>query len=207
MFSFAQIHTSETWTEVGVSSDIFDDLSFSFVAESRFYNETFQLKTVSGDIGFDYKLSKNMRVGISHKIAQKNQPEGYFPTHTSSVNFQYKDKIKKFRFSYRNKFGMSKSMFVNETSDLYYSYENRNRIKISYNKKKLKLMPTVSVESFHPIQAYKPYRISEIRYAAGVTFDLKKKFELEIGYLYKQMLYSKIPESTSVFSIALSKEL
>ena len=138
LFSFAQIHSSETWTEVGISTEIIDDFSFSLVAETRFYNEAFRLKTVSGDVGIDYKISKHMRVGASYKIAQKNLPQGYFPTHTSSVNFQYKEKFKKIGFSYRNKLGMSKSMFVNEASDLDFSYENRNRIKLSYNKKKIK---------------------------------------------------------------------
>ena len=95
IFSFAQIHSYETWTEASVSTEIINDVDFSFVTEARMFNEYFQLKSISGDIGIDYKISKNLKCGVGHKLTQKNLEQGFFPTNTSSVNLQYKYKIKK----------------------------------------------------------------------------------------------------------------
>lgn len=204
---FSQNQTFETWVELAVSKEISHNLSLGVVEETRFQQNGYLLKLFSGEFGLDYKIAKPLSVGITYKCSQKNKEQGFFATNTYSVNASYKEKFGPFKLAYRNKFESSKETFINEYSDLFYSYTDRNKLKLTYSKKSANIEPSVSIETFHPINNLTSYGVSEIRYGGGVWFDLPKKFELELGVIYKKLYHVKIPEATTILAISISKEL
>lgn len=201
--SYTQTITNELWTELGVVTDIANNVSADVVIEARFQEIGPSLKFISGEFGFSYKVSKPISIGISYKCTEKNRPQGFFSSHTGAVALSYKQKFGNVRVAYRNKFETSRDMYTNEITDLYPTFEDRNRLKVSYSRKKALISPSVSVETFHGLNNPDMFTLSEIRYTCGVDFNLKKKIEAGIAYSYKQT-FGK-PTNTSVYSISIAK--
>lgn len=205
--TYSQKQSFESWVELSVNKEITHDISLGIVEETRFQQNGYFLKLFSGEIGLDYKIAKPLSVGITYKCSQKNKEQGFFAANTYSVNVSYKEKFGPIKLAYRNKFESSKETFINEYSDLFYSYNDRNKLKLTYSKKGADIEPSFSIETFHPINNTASYGVSEIRYGGGVWFDLPKKFELELGVTYKKLYHVKIPEATTILAISISKEL
>lgn len=205
--AFSQTHVGEAWIEGSVLAEISSKIDLDIVAEAKFQQNGMPLKSVAGEIGINYKIIKPLSIGVSYKCSEKNKFQGFFPTHTTSLIIGYKQKFGDFKFSYRNKFELSREMYINERVDLSPVYEDRNRIKIQYEIKKIKTLPYISVESFHPISYSSGYSVSEVRYSVGLDFDLKKKFEFGVGYLYKIAYSNSGNEYISVLNVSLSKSL
>jgi len=205
--SFSQNQTFETWVELAVSKEISHNLSLGVVEETRFQQNGDFLKLFSGEFGLDYKIVKPLSVGITYKCSQKNKEQGFFATNTYSINASYKEKLGPIKLAYRNKFETSKETYINEYQDLLYTSDDRNKLKLTYSKKGANIEPSFSVETFHPINNGTLYKVSEIRYGGGIWFDLPKKFELELGVIYKKLYQVKIPEAATILAISISKEL
>ncbi len=204
---FSQNHDFELGTEISASTEVFKDFEASITANAKFQDKIPVVKSFSEELGISYKLCKGLKAGLAYEISQDNEQQGFFLNHGGSAYLRYKyDITKRWSISYRNKFELAKKGYINESSDLFPSYEDRNKIEISWSRKKYKFSPSFSVESFHPIERGSNYCISELRYSAGVNFDLKKKFELDVEYSFKQILDGKTPEYVSLFTVALSKE-
>lgn len=201
----AQIHTSETWTDIEVSTDIFENSSIEYVIDLRVFNDVFDVKSFSNEIGYTYRFNREFRMGISHKITYRNYTQGFFPNHKTSVQFQYRTRVNHVRLSYRNKLEFSRNTYTKDISDLFVEYENRNRIKATYRRRKLSWEPSLTIETFHPIHNKNVYAVSEMRAGAGVSFDIFEDYSIEFGYTYRTFLQKRIPESTSIFSISFSK--
>ena len=99
---------------------------------------------------------------------------------------------------------MSRNSYVNDATDLLFEFENRNRIKVSYKRKKFWWEPNFTIETFHPLVNYS-YGLSEIRYSVGVSVELVKDLAFDVGYTHKQIVNSRVPESVSVITIAIAK--
>jgi len=183
--SFAQEQSFESWLETAVSKDLNDSYTVDIVAEARFKQTGALLKSLSGELGVSYKLSKPTTLGIGYKLTQKNREQGFFPSHTISLNFAYKEKIGSFRIAYRNKLELNKDTYYNEPADLFPSYEDRNRLKVTYGKKREFIRPSLSIETFHPLQNG-AYYITETRYGAGLSFNLKHKFECGLDIVLRK---------------------
>lgn len=207
VLTYSQKQSFESWVELSVSKEITHDISLGIVEETRFQQNGYFLKLFSGEIGLDYKIIKPVSIGLTYKCSQKNKEQGLFATNTYSINVSYKEKFGPFKLAYRNKFESSKETYINEYLDLFYSYNDRNKLKVTYSKKGANIEPSFSVETFHPINISTAYSVSEVRYGGGVWFDLPKKFELELGVIYKKLYHVKIPEATTILAISISKEL
>ncbi len=200
---FSQSHTNELWTELGASVDVYQDVSVDAVVEARFQEIGSYLKSVSGEVGFSYKVSKPFSIGVSYKCTEKYKPQGFFAAHTGAFSVSYREKFGDVRVAYRNKFEASRDMYVNESSDLLPSFEDRNRLKISYARKKAFLSPSISIETFHAVASSQSFTLIEMRYGAGLDFNLKNKYEAGIAYTFKQS-FGK-PTNTSVYSLSIAK--
>jgi hypothetical protein len=147
-------------------------------------------------------------ISLAHKVTNNYSHQGYFLDHKSSVTLQYKYELKRLGFQFRNKFEMEKDMYVDEATDMFFSYEDRNRLKIYYERKKWEWEPSFSIETFHPIDYNTNYfSLSQIRYSCGVEIDLDviPKFGVEIEYTFKQFFQESIPETGSRLTISFAK--
>lgn len=204
LVTHAQTHNHEVWTDASVSYKLLYNLSVEGSVEARF-NELSSLKAINGEFGLTYNITKPISVSLSYKGAEKLRNQGFFITHSGIFSAAYKTKINNLRIGYRNKTVVSRNMYINELSDLYPTYENRNRIKLSYSQKKAFITPVASVESIHTLHQPRLYAIEEMRYAGGLEFRLAKKLELTTLYTHKQN-FGKKPSITSVYSLSIAKK-
>lgn len=200
---YSQTHTNELWTELGVSSEIVYNLQAEAIIETRFQEVGSYIKSISGEVGVSYKLIKPISVGITYKCTEKNRPQGFFAAHTGAFTFSYRQKYGNVRVAYRNKFEINRDTYINEYTDLYPQFEDRNRFKLSYARKKAFISPSLSIETFHTGYNQSQFLLSEIRYSCGVDFNLKNKFEASTAYTYKQSFGKSV--NTSIYSISVSK--
>ncbi|MFW5851028.1 MAG: DUF2490 domain-containing protein [Bacteroidota bacterium] len=206
--AFSQIHTSELDVELGVDFEIVKNVEFDCAIGSRHNTDGFMLNSYFFEVGLGFELINDLDVSLAHKFRNNYTHQGYFLDQKSSVKLQYKYELKRLGFQFRNKFEMEKDMYIDNVSDLFFSYEDRNRIKIYYERKKWEWEPSFSIETFHPINYNTNYfAVSQIRYSCGVKIDLDilKKFDFEIEYTLKQYLDKSIPELCSRFTVSFSK--
>lgn len=201
------VHTqtinNELWSEVTGKAEIIDGIDIEAVLEARYQPKISTLKMYSLELALSSKISKHFSIGLGYKMASKRRIPGYFADHTISPKITLNKKLGDFKFGYRNKFEFSKHSYFTEVEDTFWELEDRNRIKITYDKNKSKVLPFIGVESYHSLYPTF-YKISNIRYGIGTDFDLKKKFEAGLAYYFKQELNSS--EFTNIIEFTLSKE-
>ncbi|MFO7869407.1 MAG: DUF2490 domain-containing protein [Bacteroidales bacterium] len=206
--AFSQIHTSELDAEFGVDFELIKDVDFECAVGSRYNTNVLTLDSYFFEAGLDYELINDLDVSLTHKIRNNYTHQGYFLDQKTSLSLQYKYELDRLGFQIRNKFEMEKDMYTEDASDLFFSYEDRNRFKIYYERKKWEWEPSFSVETFHPAHYNTNYfSVSQIRYSCGVEIDLDvlKKFEVEIEYTFKQYFQKSIPETRSRITVSFAK--
>lgn len=204
--SIAQVHTNETSFGFETSIPLLDKLSADFEADMKFTHPFFLLKSHSQEIGFGYSASKSIKIGAAYSLTHRLYDQGFFPRHKMSVNLRYRYRYKYIRFDYRNKSEMSRNTYTNDAGDLLFDFVNRNRIKVSYRRKKLWWEPNITLETFHPLVNTSLYALSEIRYSAAVSFKIVKNLNFDVGYTYKQIFKSSVPKTVSGLSFIVIKD-
>ncbi|MDA3882888.1 MAG: DUF2490 domain-containing protein [Bacteroidales bacterium] len=205
---FSQIHTSEMDVEFGIDFEIVKNLEFETLIGTRYNTDIFEVNSYIFEAELGYELVNDMDVSIGHKITHNYTQQGFFLGHKSSVTLQYKYELKRLGFQYRNKLEIEKDMYFDDPTDMFFSYEDRNRLKIYYERKKWEWEPSFSIETFHPVDYNTSYfSVSQIRYSCGVEIDLDviSKFGVEIEYTFKQYLLESIPEVGSRLTVSFSK--
>lgn len=209
LFYFISAHAQTDdfgiWYELSFEKKLTDKLTVGLEESLRTFNNASEFKSFNNDLGFKYTLSDFFSVNLGYRYSINKYENGYFGKHRVYVTFNAEKEINDFKFSYKNKFQINKSSYINEMSDLYPSYNDRNYLKIAYNIRGVKTDPYISAETFHNIQTPSFYSITETRYVVGVTRDLKFKSKINLSFIYITE-YDKITDHSYIVSISFEKK-
>lgn len=205
-YGFSQENDMATWVSAGISKEIADDFDISLEQGIRLSDNSSAINSINTDLGLSYSLAKHFDLKLGYRFSNKSKDNGYFAKHRWNIDGSFDTKISRFKFEYRNRFQIEKDTYINEQTDLYPTYENRNKLKIEYNIRGCVTDPYTSVETYHILNAATPYSITNYRYSLGVTTKLKYDIKLDIAFLYNRSLSETI-ENAFIFNLGVSYKL
>jgi hypothetical protein len=191
----------EQWTSIGISKKINKHWKISLDEEFRFKKDISEFDTYFTDLGIDYKFNKHFALGANYRFYQNKNSDGVFKTqHRWSSDFKYKQKINRFKLTYRLRFQNKDEDFFTSTSDNNL-YNLRNKFSVDYNIKKFKLDPFFDVELYRRIEDINTTELSKLRWTIGLEYSLKKYGDLELFYRIDNELNQSYAKDTYIIGV------
>jgi len=191
----------EQWTSIGLSTKLTKNWELSFEQNFRFTNNASQFDIYFSDLGFDYKINKHFYLGANYRFYQNKNKDGDFKTqHRWSTDFTYKQKVSRFKVSYRLRFqNKDEDFYTSETSNNLYNL--RNRLSIKYNIKGIKLDPFIETELYRQILEINSSELSKLRWTIGLEYPLKKFGDIETFYRLDNELNQSNSKDTYIIGL------
>ena len=190
--AFAQVSDANLWTGLGAKMGITKKLDVAYETQTRFYNNVSQLKTYYNELGVKYGVIKGLDVSVKYRFARKYR-NTYWDSENRfnfDVSYGYKIKPAKIRVKARARYQVAFNRLGVINDVIYPRIKHVARFKISakYQNKDFKLIsPFVSAEFFTALRPINPISgLDAFRLGGGITFDLPKKFELDLGYIFER---------------------
>lgn len=199
----AQVKDAGLWTSVTLEKKFTQRLDLSFTEELRFNENITELGTIFSDIGLGYKLGKDNLLGISFNyrfISRRQLNDSY-----SQRNRYYTD------ITVKKGFGMIvpilRTRFQWQKNDLFSGEDNapdihmRNKLTLKYDPGK-QFKPFVSAEIFTQLNHRSGNLLNDnVRYAAGVDYDINEHHAFGIGYMLDREMNVKNPRYSYIVTL------
>lgn len=134
------------------------------------------------EIGANYEICKLLDLAVKYRFSKKrkNYSDTFKYTQTYALAIQFNKKIDRFKLSYRLQY-----QNIDDEINWLSSHEAdnilRNRVKIKYNIRGMKIDPFISTEIYNPFNINEIYA-SKIKTLIGAEIDLNKWGELKPYY-------------------------
>lgn len=203
------------WASAGVSKDITKNWSADLEFEFRTLNFTTQRERYAFQIGTDYELIKNFKIGAGYSYLNVYDdfnlgPENYYQNRNRFYGqLSYKFKLGDFTLSlreraqltYKNDSDRINIYGVLNTNRINPDLNWRNKIKLSYNIKKNPFSPYLCFESYYLLNdpsAIRDYNtdlsdykevssyFNKLRFSAGVEYKINKMHSIDIFGMYSK---------------------
>jgi opacity protein-like surface antigen len=201
------------WASAGVSKEITKKWSADVEFEFRTLDFTTKRERFAFQIGTDYELIKNLKLGVGYSYLN------VYDDFTLSPGNYYQNRNRFYgQLGYKLKFG-NFSLSFRERAQLTYKNDSdriniygvlntnrinpdliwRNKIKLAYNIKKNPFTPYISFESYYLTNdpsAIRDYNadlteytevssyFNKLRYSAGVEYEITKKHSIDLFGMY-----------------------
>ena len=191
----------EQWTSLGVSKKLNDKWEISLDQEFRFKNDMSQFDIYLADLGIDYKINKHFSVGANYRFYQNKDSENNFATqHRLSGDLKYKQKINRFKLTYRIRIqNKDEEFFLNESDQNIYNL--RNKFSVDYNIRNFKLDPFFDIELYRQIEDVNTTELSKLRSTLGFEYSLKKFGDLQLFYRIDNELNQTYNKDTYIVGV------
>lgn len=209
VISFTQTKDANFWTSAGVKLEITDNFDFSYEKEFRFYKNATSLDSYINQIGFGYEPIKNLTFDLDYRYSRKNEETHFEGVNRLALNASYNVKFDnlglKLKGRLRYQVPFNRLGVINDA--IYPDNRNVVRFKISakhtpVNLKKIE--PFCSYEFYKAVNPKNIYGfIDSYRVCAGVSFNLPKRQEVEIYYIFESENRS-IPRVNHIYAISYS---
>ncbi len=205
------------WTSVSLEKDITKKWSVGSELEYRTTGLSWERNRYSAQVGTDYELFKNFKLGASYSWVNvdddykwsddsvrtdyyqnrhKVNVQGIWKYKSGNIAFQFRERA---QASFKDDSDRIKSNGKINENRINPEYVWRNRIKISYDKKKMPWTPYLSFESYYLLNDPDPIRFynsaataynerssyfSKIRYTLGLEYKINKQHAVELFGMY-----------------------
>lgn len=205
------------WTAIGAEKSITKQWSAGVELEFRSKGFTLDRDRFAAQIGTDYELIKNLKLGVSYswlnvdddyKFNDDSIRTDYFQNrHRFNLQATWKFKAGDFSFQFRER---AQGTFKDDSDRLKENgkvnenrinpeYVWRNRLKMSYGKKKMPWSPYVSLETYYLLNEPEMLRFynsaatdyteksgyfTKLRYTLGIEYKINKQHSVELYGMY-----------------------
>lgn len=169
-------------TTVGIEKELFDKMNFYTEFELGYEKNMSILGKYHIESQLEYELLKMLDVSIKYRFTKnrKNYSEEFKFTHSFAAAAQVSQKLDRFklyyRLQYQNVDDEMNWLGGDEASNIF-----RNRIKVKYNIKGIKVDPWFSTELYLPVDELGLYA-SKVKTIIGADIGLDKWGELKPYY-------------------------
>ncbi|NOQ74510.1 MAG: DUF2490 domain-containing protein [Crocinitomix sp.] len=187
---FSQTQDAQLWTGLGLKADLGKKMSLKYETQTRFYKNASTLRTYYNELSASYELAKNFGLGVSYRYSRKAK-EGYFVGENRfCLNADYSIKIAetglRLKTRARYQLGFDRTAVINEVIYPNIGSTFRWKFNLRYKNDDFKrVLPFVGYELFKAIQPAGSVGLDAYRVYAGIDFDLPKRHELGIKYIYE----------------------
>lgn len=182
-------------TSVGVQKTLFDKLDLFADTELGLEQNLSKFGKFKGEAGLTYSPFKFLDVEAAYRFSKnrKNYGNNYKYTHTFLASMQLKQKIERFKLSYRLQYQNIDDDATTYTAPVEYRNIYKNRFKVEYNISKSKITPYISSELYLPTNRKGLY-VGKLKSMVGIEYKIPwTKHSLKAYYRYDREITSYIP--------------
>ncbi|MGB0932841.1 MAG: DUF2490 domain-containing protein [Lishizhenia sp.] len=207
-FTSSLFSQAESWFSGGVKTDLNDKITASAELNLRTTNLV-RVEQFFPEASIKYNLSKFFKPSVDYRfVVGRDNSANYRGAHRVNVNFNFKQEIERLDFKFRLRY--QSKVNSGGASEVYQpDFDNAIRLKpeIQYNIENSKLNPFIGAEWFYnPENSALGNRYRKIRFAAGITWDLPNKQELDFKYQLDYDINVPFPERIHIISISYGWE-
>jgi hypothetical protein len=173
------------WLKTGLSKKINKKFSADLSLENRWAEIGSFHQTYFGELGINYKLTKNFSIEGYYRYInrRRNESSAYNSRHRFYGNLEYEKKIQQIRLKYRLRY---QNQFRDNESELAFDKSYfRNKIELGYTNKSI-FTPYISTDLFYQIGG----SFEELRIKVGSDIKLTKTHRLDISAFLSQPIGS-----------------
>jgi len=200
VFSFSSL-AQENDFQIWNSATLKKKINKTFVVDLKYgirYRENASLVSKNFfDLRSKYKLNKKWSLAIGYRnisdwsLYSKMEKKNRF-----YLDSYFSKKIKRYYFDVRNR-------LVIQGNDNEYNQVIRQKFRLSYNLRKTKLEPSLSIEHFSSFENL----IDKLRYSLFFSHPINKKLDFSLGYKIQQEFNVVKPITLFIFDSKISYKL
>jgi len=198
----SQINDFQTWSNISLSKEFDSDIKISISEELRMYNNSSEIDEFFTELAVDYKVSKIFEFGLGYRFTRNFTSKGnkrFEQRFDANATFDFS--VKRFDFEYRLKYQTNDEELFDQTSNKTFVSTLRNRAKISYNIKNIKLEPYISSDLFYTIDLKDISEFSKIRNAVGFEYEFSKHSSIDTFLMFEREFHKKTLQRVLVFGL------
>ncbi|MDQ3046387.1 MAG: DUF2490 domain-containing protein [Bacteroidota bacterium] len=201
LISFAQVNDAALWVGIGLEKKLTNKFSLELTEELRFNENISELGTIFTEMGASYKIAKRFTIGGNYRFTQRRRVDDFYSIrHRYSLEASYKIKVKKLNFIIRERFqSQYKDGGRDEDGGVAGNYL-RSKLSIKLNTGK-KVTPFISGELWYQLTNEKGNEFDNVRYQAGIDYELNKFSTFTLGYLINKEFNVNDPWTTYAINL------
>ncbi len=170
------------WLYIKADKNITSKLNLEITVQNRLTENFQQYNTFAAGTGLSYKLTKHFRLLGNCVYNKRRKLDGFYaPSVQIQFGFNFRYKIKSFKFVYRNLLQINQRFNSEKANKLI----NRNKLTINYELNQRIELYTAS-EIHLPIISDNTPIISRYRCFVGGIYNLSKKSSFDVYFLFQR---------------------
>lgn len=182
----AQVNDAGLWTSLNIEKKFSKRFALTLSQEFRLNENISELGTTFTELSVDVKIKgvKGLSLSPGYRFIQRrNIDDSYSVRHRALFDLNYRYKTGAFSITLRERFqSQVADVITGEDGFLPVNYL-RNKISLKYAPDKKKYAPWISAEVFYQLNNNEGNEIDNLRYAAGLDYDLTKKHAISAFYM------------------------
>lgn len=207
---YSQVHDAGVWTGFGLKKEIKKDLQASLEIETRFNENWAEMASSFVDASLKRKLSKHFDVALNYRFGNKRETDNsYSLRQRGALDLSMDYDVWEFKLQYRARFQLNQKDLQSRerASDFDVAFESGWRNKFSAEIKLFKKTELdTSVELFLS-EDEEAFYLSDVRYTTGISYKVKKRQYLKLGFLFQRELQAANPTFEYITTVGYSLEL
>jgi len=157
----------------------------------RWNNNVSELNRASFDIGFGWKIIKQIRLQTDYVFIQKRDKNEIFQTRNwYSLALIFKHEIQRWKFQYRNMLQLRYGSLNSNSQNILRLYD-RNKLSVKYEATK-RFTPYVAEEIYIPLNSPSLKGIERSRTYLGLLINTFRHQQLEFYFMYQTRLQKNL---------------
>ncbi len=195
----------KTWSAIELKYEQSENLTFSFQGQLRMKDDVSTVDQYFGELGVQYKLPSNFRLGVGFRYIRNNDTngniQGYENFFRYNIDLSYRHKLDRLGLKYRIRYQNRNEIGLSSSEGDIARQRFRFKTTFDYNIRNWKLDPELSGELFNGFRkngtenGFDKYRIS-----LGTSYKVKKIGRFSLFYRLEKEFNVTNPETLNILS-------
>jgi hypothetical protein len=195
----------QSWWEFEFDRQVSSSLQLNGELEQRFKNNSLQYSRTLLTLGAEYDAAKWLSLGGASRVVFVMDKKGQIhPRYRIHFDASGSYDLASFTFSLRSRlqYGFEEFLFFRDLRQN--SLASRNRLKVRYHFFGTKFLCFAALESWHDLSKLPDPAFVNMRYQAGVSYDLNFKSSFTLRYIFEDEFNVSNPDRFHVVVVGYS---
>jgi hypothetical protein len=195
IITMAQKDDMGVWIGVNAEHKLIRNLDAELSASIRSFNHSSQIELMFLEGALKYKLNKYISFAGSYRLISNIENDSrYYYRHKLYLDLKTSVPLKNLTISGRLRLQRATKTYIEDDEDLISKYYGRLKIMVDYDIPSFPLTPNIYIEPFTPLFSNSDFKISKMRFSAGIELKINNKNSLETAYIFQREYKSVISD-------------